>query len=157
MKRASLLCPFVVLATVLAGCRSPICPWCGHDIRVKPPPADETAYLPAGEIRGLATSLERGELHPMAVLIVQLYDVTLQSGNAPKLVVETRIERPPKLPVPFRLAYPADTIDASHDYLLSAKIVVESSVLFQTDTKYPVLTHDAPERVQLVLARKKQP
>lgn len=157
MKRLLRLSVLAALSSALAGCRSTICPWCGHDIRDKPPPANEAAYLPAGEIRGMATSLERGELHPMAVLIVQLHDVTLSSGNAPTLVAEARVERPPKLPVPFQLPYPADTIDTSHDYLLTAKIVVESSVLFQTDTKYPVLTHDAPARVQLVLARKKQP
>lgn len=150
--------PLFLLATVLGvGCRSPICPWCGHDIRERPPAGAAAVYLPAGAVQGMATSLERGELHPMAVLTVSLHDVTLHAGEAPKLIAETVVEHPQTFPVAFQIDYPADTIDESHQYLVSAKMTVESSILFETDTKYPVLTHGAPNRVQLVLARKKQP
>ena len=146
-----------IVALAAVGCRSPICPWCGHDIRERPPAEAVAVYLPAGDVHGMATSLERGELHPMAVLSVRLYDVTLHAGEDPKLVAETVVEHPQSFPVPFQVDFPADTIDESHQYLVSAKLAVESSVLFETDTKYPVLTHGAPNRVQLVLARKKQP
>ena len=145
---------FALFAT---GCRSPICPWCGHDIRIPPPDSAPVEYLSAGDIRGQVTTLERGELHPMAAIVIQLYDVTIRAGAQPELVAETRIDRPATLPVRFQLPYGDNLIDASHDYLVSAKLVVGSSVLFETDTKYPVLTHGAPNRLQLVLARRKQP
>ena len=156
-RRASL--PALAAAAVLAaaGCRSPICPWCGHDIRDRPPATPAATFLPAGAVHGLVTTLERGELHPMARAVVRLYDVTIHAGDEPKLVAETVLDRVPTLPAPFRIEFPAGTVDEAHDYLVSAQIVVGTSVLFETDTKYPVLTHGAPDRLQLVLARKKQP
>ena len=143
---------FVFAAALLCGCRSPICPWCGHDIRTQPP-VETPTLLPAGVIVGEVTSLERGELHPMAKIIVQLHDVSIFAGGQPRLIAETTIDRPTSLPVPFELAYPGDTIDASHDCSLSARIVVGNADIFRTDTLYPVLTHGAPSRVQVVLMR----
>lgn len=147
----------VAAALLAAGCRSPICPWCGHDIRFPPPKTAPVEYLPAGDIRGQVTALERGKLHPMAVVVVQLYDATDFAGKQPELVAETRIDRPESLPVRFQIPYPDGKIDPAHDYFVTARLVVDSAVLFETDTKYPALTHGAPNRLQLVLARKTQP
>ncbi len=147
-------CAAVLLA---AGCRSPICPWCGHDIRFPPPETAPVEYLPAGDIRGQVTALERGKPHPMAAILVQLFDATDFAGKQPELVAETRIDRPDSLPVRFQIPFPDDKIDASHDYFVTARLVVDSTVLFETDTKYPVLTHGAPRRLEIVLARKQQP
>lgn len=135
-----------------AGCRSSICPWCGHDIRTRPP-ADRAETLPAGIVRGEATSLERGELHPLARVIVEMHDLSVFAGGKPRLVAETAIEQPRSLPVAFELAYPAGTVVAEHDYSVSARIVVGQTVVARTDTLYPVLTRGAPDRVQLVLMR----
>lgn len=142
----------VFAAALLCGCRSPICPWCGHDIRTQPP-VETPKLLPAGILVGEVTSLERGELHPMAQIIVELHDMSIFAGGQPRLIAETTIDRPTSLPVPFELPYPGDTVDASHDYSLSARIVVGNDDIFRTDTLYPVLTHGAPSRVQVVLMR----
>ena len=139
-------------AALLCGCRSPICPWCGHDIRTRPP-AETPDLLPAGTISGEVTSLERGELHPMARIVVQLHDLSIFAGGQPRLIAETSIERPTSLPVPFELPYPGDLLDANHDYSLSARIVVGNADIFRTDTLYPVLTHGSPARAQIVLMR----
>jgi putative lipoprotein len=142
----------VFAAALLCGCRSPICPWCGHDIRTQPP-VETPKLLPAGVVMGEVTSLERGEPHPMAQIIVQLHDLSIFAGGQPRLIAETVIDRPTSLPVPFELPYPDDTVDASHDYSLSARIVVGNDDIFRTDTRYPVLTHGAPNRAQIVLMR----
>ena len=145
----------VVLAfatAFLCGCRSPICPWCGHDIRTRPP-VETPTLLPAGVIMGEVTSLERGELHPMARIVVQLHDMSIFAGGQPRLISETTIDRPTSLPVAFELPYPGDVVDASHDCSLSARIVVGNADIFRTDTLYPVLTHGNPNRAQIVLMR----
>ena len=142
----------IAATALLCGCRSPICPWCGHDIRTRPP-LETPDLLPAGIVRGQVTSLERGELHPMARVVIQLHDLSVFAGGLPRLVAETTIDRPTSLPVPFELPYPGDVLDARHDYSLSARIVVGTSDIFRTDTLYPVLTRGAPDRVQLVLMR----
>ena len=137
---------------LLTGCRSPICPWCGHDIRTSPP-ATVPETLPGGTIQGEITSLERGELHPLARIVIQLHDLSVFAGGKPRLISETTIESPPSLPVPFELPYPDDTVIADHDYSVSARVVVSGTDFFKTDTLYPVLTRGAPDRVQLVLMR----
>ncbi len=138
---------------LLAGCRSPICPWCGHDIRTRPGPDVRPEPLPAGVVRGRVPSLERTELHPLAVLVIQLHDLSVFAGGKPRLVAETRIEHPDALPVPFEIPYGDTDIVPTHDYSLSAKVVVGMAEIFRTDTHYPVITHGAPSDVQLVLMR----
>ena len=101
--------------------------------------------------------MERGELHPLARLEVQLLDVTLGDGAKPSVVASRTIPRIRRFPLAFRVSYGDDAIAESHEYVLSARIAVDSDVLFETDTRYPVLTHGAPNQVQLVLVRTKTP
>lgn len=157
MKRfASLLKTLLGAALLLGmGCRSPICPWCGHDVRQKPPVVPLEKFLPAGTVKGTLTTLEHGELHPMAKAVIQLHDVTLHAGDDPVLIAELAIDSLHTLPVTFEIPYPEETIHAEREYLVSAKIVVGTSVLFSTDTRYPVLTRGAPNRISLCLVRKK--
>ena len=149
MKRTVL---FAASALLFVGCQSYVCPWCGHDIRTRPPVvAPET--LPAGTVEGEVISLERSGIHPLAKIVIQLHDLSVFAGVEPKLMAETTIDRPAVFPIPFQLPYPADTLVADHDYSLSARLMVGNDVLFKTDTRYPVLTRDAPSRIQLVLMR----
>lgn len=152
MNRHAANAALVATALALAACRSPICPWCGHDIRTRPSP-EHLEMLPAGSVRGEVTSLERGELHPLARVIIQLHDLSVFAGGQPRLVAETTLEQPRSLPVPFELAYPDESVAVEHDYSLSARIVVGQTVVARTDTLYPVITRGAPDRVQLVLMR----
>lgn len=142
---------------LVVGCRSPICPWCGHNIRQKPPQVTAETYLPAGLLEGTLTTFDHGALHPMARASVQLLDVTLHSGDDPILVAEVTVPDLHTLPASFQIPYPTNTIHTSHEYLVRASIGVGKCTLFTTDTRYPVLTHGAPSRVQLVLARNPNP
>ena len=140
-------------AVALSGCRSPICPWCGHDIRTRPDKSQIPMYLSAGTIHGTVTTLERMQLHPLADVQVELYDLSVFAGGQPRLVASKTFPHPTTLPLSFDLDYPAETIDTSHDYSVSAKILVSGKTYFRTDTRYAVLTRGAPSSVQLVLMR----
>ena len=158
MKRTFSLFLSLAATLSLTGCRSPvICPWCGKDVRTRPPAADSASLLPAGEVSGTVTTMERGELHPLARLEVSLLDVTLGDGTQPSVVASKSFDHIRRIPLSFRIPYGDGAIDESHEYVLSARIVVVSDVLFETDTRYPVLTHGAPKQAQLVLVRTKTP
>lgn len=103
-------------------------------------------------VRGTATYRERMALPPGAVLEVTLQDVSL--ADAPARVLGTaRTENPGNPPFSFEISYDPGQIDDRHTYAVRATIRVDDTLMFTTDTTYPVLTRGAGNEVEVVMIR----
>ena len=96
------------------------------------------------------TYRERIALPPSAVVTVRLVDVSL--ADAPSVLITEQVIRTEGRQVPFEfaLAYDASRILPSHTYAVQARIEDGDRLLFISDTMNPVITRDAPTRVDIV-------
>lgn len=108
------------------------------------PAMAETVELP------VVVHLQEGAaLPPEAFLQVELLDVS--RADAPSVTLASAVYKIDNLPVEVRLSYDSDAIDARMRYVIAAKVAVGDEALLRTTTFYPALTHDAPERPEIVL------
>ena len=105
------------------------------------------------QVTGSATYRERIALPPTAVVIVRLVDVSL--ADAPSVLVTEQVIRTEGLQVPFEFAlgYDPSHILPSHTYAVQVRIEDRGKLLFISDKMNPVITRDAPARVDIVLRR----
>jgi putative lipoprotein len=107
---------------------------------------------PTATVRGEATYRERIAVPPGARLEVLLLDVS--RADAPSQTINgitlSDIGQPPYR---FEISYRPDQIIASHQYVVSARLMHDGRLLFITDQAYPVITRGHPTEVQLVLKR----
>jgi putative lipoprotein len=106
-----------------------------------------------GRVSGTATYRERIALPEGAVLRVTLLDVSLV--DAPERVIAERELRPSgQVPIPFALEFASEEIARERRYGLRAVLLgPEGRPLFATPAAVPVLTHGAPDAVELLLRR----
>lgn len=136
MFRKPILIAFVIL---LSGCSAP---------GAKPTP-EGTDNRPS--VTGTISYRERIQLPPDAIIEVSLLDVSLMDVAA-KLISRQTITPQHAVPIPFRLHYDPQVIDARMTYAVQARILDgNDKLLFVTDTSYQVLTRDQPNHVDLVL------
>ena len=89
---------------------------------------------------------------PDSVITVELRDVSLADAPARTLSTDVIELNGDQLPVPYELTYESDEIDARHTYTVFAKIESGGSLLYITDTAYPVITNGNPtEDVEIVV------
>ncbi|MEF1291762.1 YbaY family lipoprotein [Vibrio sp. M260118] len=125
MKKVYALIVSAMLGLVLMGCQSAD--------PVKTPNSVE-------KVTGTVSYRERIALPEGAVVTVTLQDVSLADAPA-KVIAKHRFETNGKqVPFDFDLAYHTAKIDARHRYSVSARIEVNGSLRFITDTSYPVIT-----------------
>jgi uncharacterized lipoprotein YbaY/heat shock protein HslJ len=105
-----------------------------------------------GIVSGSATYRERMALPPGAVLEVSLQDVSQADAPAVELG-SVRVEDPGNPPFEFEIPYDHGAIDERLSYSVRATIRVDDTLLFTTDTHYPVLTRGAGDVVELLLVR----
>jgi putative lipoprotein len=101
-------------------------------------------------VTGTVAYLQRSALPPDAILTVQLQDV---SQDAPaEIVAEVKIPTAGKqVPIPFRLAYDPGNINPAHSYAVRANITESGSMMFTSNTSYPVITRGAPTEVSIIV------
>lgn len=105
----------------------------------------------APAVTGTVTYRQRMALPPSAEVVLSLLDVSLQDARA-NFVFESKISpRGKQVPFSFRLPYDASTIQPSHTYAVRAVILDNGHLLFTTTTSYPVITHGAPQSVDMLL------
>ena len=93
----------------------------------------------SGQVHGSATYRERLALPPEAVFEATLEDAS--QADAPAAVIgQVRIARPGNPPIRFEIIYDPAQINASHHYVVRARILVDGKLFFSTDQSYPVLT-----------------
>jgi len=110
------------------------------------------AQAAGAQITGSVAYRERIALPQDAVIDIQLQDLSV-ADVAAQVVAESMINAEGRqVPVPFALNYDPAQIVAEHRYSVRATIRSEEGMLlFSTTQAYPVITHDAPSRVNLVL------
>lgn len=103
-------------------------------------------------LAGTASYRERMALPPDAVLEVTLEDVS-RADAAAEVLGRTRLESPGQPPIKFTITYdPARLIDG-HRYNVRARITRADSLMFVTDTAYPVLLPGPTGQLDLLLQR----
>jgi putative lipoprotein len=105
------------------------------------------------QVTGTVTYRERIALPPTALVTVRLVDVS--RADAPSIVMGEQVIRPAGRQVPFEFSIPYDPsqIQPQYTYAVQARIEDGGRLLFISDQMYPVLTRDAPNRVDMVLRR----
>jgi putative lipoprotein len=100
-------------------------------------------------VSGTISYSEHVTLPPDAAIEVKLQDVT---GKKTITVAESVFSAGGRqVPIPFSLTYNPDDINPAHKYQINANISVNDKPMFISSTAYPVITHDAPSKVSIVL------
>lgn len=101
---------------------------------------------------GTALYRERIALPNGAQLEVTLQDVS-RADAAAEVIGQVQLDAASGPPYRFEIPYNPERIDPRHRYAVRASIQLHGRLMFTTDTHYPVLTHDAPDSVEVVLRR----
>lgn len=110
------------------------------------------AVPPTASITGSASYRERMALPPDAVLDVRLEDVS--RADAPAVEIGGATVQPAgQVPIRFEIPYDPARVQAGHRYQVRASIKAGGTLLFVTDTAYPVLGADGACHVDLLLKR----
>lgn len=114
-------------------------------------PSNSEKSKPAGaKVTGNATYRERIALTPDAVFEATLYDVS-RADAAAVVIGRKRIENPGQVPIRFEIPYDTRRIVEKNTYVVRATIHDRDRLAFTTVSEHPVLTHDHPGTVDLVL------
>jgi len=105
----------------------------------------------AGTVTGTATYRERIAVPPDATLYVELQDVSL--ADAPAVALASQRYAMTGVPAQFELTFDDDLIKDGHRYVVRASIDQGQTLLFTTDTAYPVLTDGAGNSADLTLVQ----
>jgi uncharacterized lipoprotein YbaY/heat shock protein HslJ len=110
------------------------------------------AQTASAQVTGSVTYRERIALPPDAIIGVQLADVSV-ADVAAQTVAESFINAEGRqVPVSFALTYDPAKILPAHHYSVRATIRAGNGLMmFSSAQAYPVLTHGAPSKVNLVL------
>lgn len=90
------------------------------------------------QITGIVQYQTPIELEPGAILTLRLTDVSGEDGAVE--IAKTTVINLKSLPYQYTLPYEAGKIDAQHRYTVEARISINDTLRFSTDTAYPVLT-----------------
>jgi putative lipoprotein len=102
-------------------------------------------------VTGTVTYRERIALPPDATIRVQLVDVS--RADAPSVMLGEQVFQAQGRQPPFSFSIPYDPagIDPRMTYAVQARIEIGGALRFVSDQRYPVLTRDAGNEVDLVL------
>jgi len=91
----------------------------------------------AGRITGTATYRERMLLPPESVFEASIEEVS--RADAPSAVIANTHVESPQVPITFAIDYDDASISKDRRYVVQARITLNGTVVFTTDTAYPVL------------------
>ncbi|WP_170422873.1 YbaY family lipoprotein [Ruegeria arenilitoris] len=109
----------------------------------------------AGTIEGTATYRERIAVPPDATLFVQLQDVS--RADIPSVTLSAKRYALTGVPAQFELSYDDALIQEEMRYVVRGSIFQGDTLLYTTDTAYPVLTNGAGNTTDLVLVKVQPP
>ena len=119
------------------------------------PAAQAQAAQPAQAfvtVSGSAAYLQRIAMPPEAVLTVRVEDVSRADASATVLAETREAFGQRQVPLAYSVKVPRSAIDPRMRYAVRATISVGGDLRFTTTRSYPVLTHGAPNTVDLTLA-----
>ena len=115
--------------------------------------AEDADQPPASaQVTGTLSYRERMLLKPGSVVEVRLLDTSRADAPATEIAYQ-RIDNPGPPPISFVLDYDPASIRENMQYSVRAEIKVGDTLIYTTDTHYPVLTRGAGSEVDLVLKR----
>ena len=115
-------------------------------------PSLSQAQAPNAQLTGSVTYRERMALPPDAVIDVQLIDTSVADIAAQTVAADMINAEGRQVPVPFTLTYDPAKIEPAHRYSVRANIRSgDGMLMFSSTQAYPVLTHGAPAKVNLIL------
>ncbi|NJD61185.1 MAG: hypothetical protein FIA93_00500 [Deltaproteobacteria bacterium] len=100
---------------------------------------------------GKTPSHEQAPLPGMAMVRVELLDISGKNPLASPLGEDTIWAATGKLPIDFRIAYDPSRVDPSHVYIVRARVMEGEKVLFLNTTPYYVLTRGAPSNIDIIV------
>ena len=100
-------------------------------------------------VSGTAAYLQRIAMPPEAVLTVQVQDIS--RPGAPVLAESREVFGRRQVPLAYSVKAPRSAINPRMRYAVRASISIGVETPFATTRSYPVLTHGAPDQVNLVL------
>ena len=104
-------------------------------------------------IHGTLDRLPPMSLLPTAIAEIYLWNAST-TNSSPVIVASTRIEHPASDgAIKFDISLDPALYNFRHDYYLTAHILLESNVLFTTDTEYPVFVNRDAGIVKMTLVR----
>jgi len=95
-------------------------------------------------ISGVVTYLNRSALPPVAVIEVQLQDVTIADAPSTVLASQRQVAGGRQVPIPFELAYNPNQIQEGRIYALSVRITIDGALRYINTTLQRVLNDGAP-------------
>jgi putative lipoprotein len=95
---------------------------------------------------------ERIAMPPNAALIVTLADVSRADAPA-ETVASRRIEEPGNVPIEVEIPYDPSIIDDRLTYAVRATIEVDGEMWWTSTQAHQVLTHGAPDHVEVMVSR----
>ncbi|MGL4381599.1 MAG: YbaY family lipoprotein [Vibrio sp.] len=103
-------------------------------------------------ITGTVAYRERIALPDNALVTVYLQDVSLADAPAIVIAKQNFITNGAQIPLAFNLSYDRSKIDPSHRYSVSARIELDGTLRFISDSHYAVITDaDATKQVNMML------
>jgi putative lipoprotein len=112
-----------------------------------------TAGAEHGRVTGSVTYRERIALPPTAVVKVRLVDVSRADAPADLLAEQAISAAGKQVPIEFALTFDPARIDAAHTYAVQVRIEDDGRLLFISDMHHPVITHEQPHHVDVVVRR----
>jgi uncharacterized lipoprotein YbaY len=135
-------------------------PVSGIELELGPVPPEEAAMAApqlSGVLTGTVTYRARIALPPNAIVQVQLADVSRMDVAATVIASQTIETKGKQVPIPYELKYDPAKIDPRMTYAVSARITIDGKLAWINDTRYPVLTREAPVTgVEIVVIPVKQ-
>lgn len=105
----------------------------------------------AAEIIGVAKPIGGGSAPDRAALHVQLLDVT--DPDAPARIISELTFNPVSLiDIPFRLSYDPADISQDRAYAIYGRIIRDGATVFSSKSNAAVLTHGAPDQIDLIMS-----
>jgi uncharacterized lipoprotein YbaY/heat shock protein HslJ len=106
----------------------------------------------AQTIKGSAAYRERMALPPDAVFEATLEDVSRADAKA-ETIAQTRIPSPGNPPIVFTIVYDPAKIVPGNRYAVRARVLVNDTLLFSSDSSNPVLTQGHPTTVKIMMSK----
>ena len=103
-------------------------------------------------VTGEVAKRYRNAVPPEAIVTVELRDVSVVDGPATILSSDVIELDGSQLPLPYELSFDPDDIDGRFTYTVFRRIEASGSLIYISDTAYPVITNGGPtEAVEVVV------
>ncbi|MDH4038038.1 MAG: YbaY family lipoprotein [Candidatus Krumholzibacteria bacterium] len=102
-------------------------------------------------VTGTVTYLQSTPLPPDAEVHAVLQDISVPGAPARTIAATSIVTDGQQVPIPFSIAYDPAEVDESRTYSVHAEIHIGGQTRFITTQAYPVITREAPSKVDVTV------